>query len=815
MVRKFLKICGTACLFWGGTANVFSQSIGIFADTSLGPIKFAASDIQAALTKKSLTSKILPLTSLSSPVTEERVVIANANNTVVTGLLTAQGGTLPTDLGEQAYALITTNQGKKTIWVLGGDTNGAMYGGLQMSENITFDGFTGSYNTQESPAVLRRGIKLNLPLDKKSGTYGTESSSSQVNALRNAWDLSFWTTWFDVMARNRYNVISVWSNSPFTSMINMVDYPTVAIQNVTGRDTFTKTMSIDEKIVFWKQVMSYAKSRGFSFYLYDWNLWADNAVGKYGITDGAAGVTNPATVAYLRKCMSTLWETYPDLDGFGITQGEHMSDDDVANSKFLANTYGLGTVDFAKNNPNKKIRLIHRWHMADFTTIKANFAEVFKLPNISFEMEFKYSLAHMYSAALPERMGADDIGPLVAAGLKCNLTTRNDDFYIHNWGDPEFSRAYINGMINKGSWFVGFNMGSDGFSQTKTFFSKNSIAQGALNVQTQWYMYMLWGRLSYNPKTPDAVFKSTMANKYSGISSDLIFDAWKKSSRIFPIIGDLITGSLGRDDQWWPEGSQSKDAFLTIADFAGASPSSGSALASIAATASGQLGGKTSALVVADSIEKDAKSALTFNNGNTSSPNTELGLAVTNINAMSYLGIYYANKIRAATMSKTANKKVEAKDAMGMAYCWWMNYSNLMDANYTGMTLSRSKEVPNWHVHDPLVLKEYSDLGGTGTPSCKEIPTYISKPNLLPGSKIEIKSLRTNGLLFSIPEGGTVTITVNDISGKIVNQTTLLNANKGFNELVFNHKLGLGLHFVKVKTATASAVVKFNLFILH
>ena len=27
----------------------------------------------------------------------------------------------------------------------------------------------------------------------------------------------------------------------------------------------------------------------------------------------------------MRKCMTTLLETYPDLDGFGITQGEHMS----------------------------------------------------------------------------------------------------------------------------------------------------------------------------------------------------------------------------------------------------------------------------------------------------------------------------------------------------------------------------------------------------------------------------------------------------------------------------------------------------------
>ena len=47
----------------------------------------------------------------------------------------------------------------------------------------------------------------------------------------------------------------------------------------------------------------------------------DNADGKYGISEGAGKVTLQANIDYMRKSMTTLWETYPDLDGFGITQG--------------------------------------------------------------------------------------------------------------------------------------------------------------------------------------------------------------------------------------------------------------------------------------------------------------------------------------------------------------------------------------------------------------------------------------------------------------------------------------------------------------
>ena len=37
---------------------------------------------------------------------------------------------------------------------------GAMYGGLQIAENISFNGFSGNFNSEESPLLLNRGMKL-------------------------------------------------------------------------------------------------------------------------------------------------------------------------------------------------------------------------------------------------------------------------------------------------------------------------------------------------------------------------------------------------------------------------------------------------------------------------------------------------------------------------------------------------------------------------------------------------------------------------------------------------------------------------------
>jgi hypothetical protein len=694
----------------------------VFFDPGVAQIKFAAGDVKTALEKSEFTVEMLPLTSLTASYANKKLVIALASDTSVTAALAAQGGSKVTDLGEQAYGLRTTATAQKSYWALGGDVNGAMYGGLQIAENIKFNQFKGTYDSEESPAILKRGIKLNLPLDSNSATYDTMAkvSDSARRAIPNVWDMTFWTAWFDEMARNRYNVVSVWNNHPFTSMIKLADYPDVAIENVTGYNGYSKAMSIDEKIDFWRKVMAYAHSRGFEYYLVNWNLWTDGATGKYGITDDKqTATTNQVTIDYMHKCMTTLLETYPDLDGFGITQGEHMSGNKPDEAAFLAKTYGLGMAEYAKRHPERKLRFIHRWHMADFSEMKMNFAELMRLPNVTFDMSYKYSKAHMYATAVPGWMTDREQKALRDNRLKSWQTVRNDDFYFNQWGDPDFARAYIKGFPGQGDWFRGFLMGSDGFCPTRTFFSKNSVTQGLLEVQRQWYMVLLWGRLSYNPATPDAVFKNYLALKYPGVSAENLFAAWGKASRGLPKATELVHGEMKLDFQWWPEACQSHKGFITAADFANATPGKGSTLCSIAQSAAKECKGGKSSYELADEIEADAVSALATLNTMSAAPNTELGVAINNIQTLSYLTIYYAYKIRGATHLK-ANDKEKARNALGTAYCWWMKYSNLMNEMYTGMTMQRTEEIRDWHVHDKSVLKEYTDLGGVGIPSCEE-----------------------------------------------------------------------------------------------
>lgn len=696
------------------------ETIGLFYNPATPQHAFAAGDIQKALEAKNFTVEIKDLAALVGSYTGKKVVIALASNAQVTALLAAQGGSAAGSSVEQAYALRTTTTPQLSYWVLGGDDNGAMYGGLQIAENIKFHSLAGTYNKEESPAILKRGIKLNLPWDKNSGTYGKtngatfDGTSSQL-AIKDVWDMTFWTTWFDEMARNRYNTISLWSCHPFTSLVSVPGYEDCAIQNVTYYDGTVKIMSIEKKIVFWQQVMAYAHARGFEFYLFNWNIFTNGATGKHGITSNAS---NSSTITYMYKSMVKLLETYPDLDGFGITNGEKGSTED-----FLWNTYGKGMRDYAIANPQRKLKLIHRFHFTTFDEINNLFGTLRALPNVTLDLSFKWSQAHMYSNPTPGYFKSSDKDAILANNLKTWLTVRNDDMYYLTWGNPDFTREYVNGMVALGTIYEGFYMGSDGYNPTRTFFSKNSVTQGMLEVQRQEYMMKLWGRLSYNPNTPDEVFKNYLAVKYPTVSSTNLFNAWRNCSKGIQLTTELIQGTYSLDFHWYPEdcGSGNSTGFRTIANFGGANVAKGSKLCSIDKSANGNCGSSMSSYQLADYIENSSNEALSLISAMSADNNTELGVTLNNIKALSYLGLYYAEKIRGATYLK-ANNTPSAITAMRKAYCNWMSYVNIMDAMFTGMDNQRVDNLAHWHAFDANVLKEFNDLGGVGIPGMENNP---------------------------------------------------------------------------------------------
>ena len=140
-----------------------------------------------------------------------------------------------------------------------------------------------------------------------------------------------------------------------------------------GNVEVIKKMTIDEKIKFWREVMQYGKDRGIDFYWFTWNIFVWGTEGKYGLTEDG---NNAKTIAYFRASVRETVRTYPLLAGIGITAGENMNSRQGSfdHEAWLWQTYGEGIRDALKDQPDRKFRLIHRFHQ----TGQKNILDAFK-----------------------------------------------------------------------------------------------------------------------------------------------------------------------------------------------------------------------------------------------------------------------------------------------------------------------------------------------------------------------------------------------------------------------------------------------------
>lgn len=734
-------------LLLGFPAFSSAETVRLFFDSGSPQISFAAGDIKAALEKHNHTVQTAGLSTLKEGDSGKKIILAVATDNATAAMLVDQGGKAIPDLGAQAYALRTTASPELGYWVLGGDATGAMYGGLQIAENISDSGLQGAYDSEESPFLRNRGMKLNLPLDKRIPTYvGGWSSNSAKEAIPHVWDMEFWKTLIDQQARNRYNVLSIWVHHPFPALVKLPDYPKVCLPRIEGFDGFVKEWDHDQRVAFWRGVMRHAHDRGMKFYFFNWNIHLEHASDQYPNLTEDPG--NRTTIDYMSKSMRALLETYPDLDGFGITSGDGMDGTNEENTQWTWDVVGKAVLEYMKENPSRKFNLIHRGVKTNPETCDGIYAPIKSLSNVTFNMSAKYAMAHMYSTPTPRWTG--DIDSCHKLGLQTWLTFRNDDYFYLNWGDPKFVRDFMAGIPRVDTTVVGMYIGIDGYNPSRTYFHKHEVLNGQLEVERRWYMEMLWGRMSYNPRTSDDVLRRLLAARYPRVPTNDLFDAWSLASRSLPKVTELVMKKWSLDFHWYPEGCWSDPGrctgFRTIGGpdgFAGpTSVANGSDLADIAASAAGQTNGKKSSYTVADEMQADATKALALVNPLESGGDAHSEVAINNVKQMAYLSIYYAHKVRGATFNK-AGKIELAREQMGRAYCAWMIYSRSMEETYLPDSFRNLGIAPDWKYADAAVLKEYTDLGGEGIPECENMFTLATNA--------------TDGAIEIEPSGGVYT----------------------------------------------------------
>ncbi len=600
------------------------------------------------------------------------------------------------------------------IHVTGGDANGAMYGGLDVAEAIRLGTLTELRTGEHRPHIESRGIKFNITPDRRTPSYSDNSDSAQHN-IPEMWSLDFWHEYLDEMARQRFNVLTLWNLHPFPSLVKVPEFPDVALNDVWGQKPGTidyqfnmngnaqgqpfnlgnveviKKMTIDDKIAFWRDVMQYAKNRGIDIYWFTWNIYVWGTEGKYGLTEDG---NNAKTIAYFRASVREMVKTYPLLAGIGITAGENMNSrqGNFDHETWLWQTYGEGIRDALKTDPARKFRLIHRFHQ----TGQRNILNAFKDFPAQFDFSFKYSVAHMYSTAKP--MFIQDLLRLMEPRMRTWLTVRNDDIFTFRWGDPEYARQYISNIPGNDR-IAGFYMGPDGYNWGREFIDREPETPRQLVMKKQWYSFMLWGRLSFDPTLPDSLFERHLALRFPQVPAAKLYAAISHASKIIPQTTRFFWGDI--DIRWFPEACTQSTGFYTVRHFAeGASMPDAGVLnirqwrARLAKPA--PMEGMTP-LQVAEALHADADKAIEFVTElrPLQANNKELRQTLTDCEAMAHLGHYYAEKILAATdlalfdQNNNADQQIQAIHHLESALEHWKKYAATTTAQYLPQKLGR------------------------------------------------------------------------------------------------------------------------------
>ena len=468
-----------------------------------------------------------------------------------------------------------------------------MYAALELAEAARIDGHLGNVvDRQVNPFIAQRGIKFNIPLDARTPSYSDDSTSGQAN-IPEMWDMAFWTRFLDEMARHRYNVLSLWSLSPFPSLVKVPEYPKVALADVKrktgamfdatnqGRNMYdpswpletVRTMTIDEKIAFWRGVMQYARDRGIDVSVFTWNIFVYGTEGSgYGLT---VDPRNATTKDYVRRSTRALFNTYPLLTAIGITSGENMGDlDDAGKEQWMWETYGLGVKDAMADaaDPAEPVPSARPPHHADPSRPPGRSeGDRRDLQGAARQRPQRRRLhagvqlqvlagahAQLDRAAFIFQNGWYDSMP---AGKQTWLTVRNDDLYYLRWGDPGLRPRLLDAAAAAARRSPASCSAPTATRGAATSSARGRDAAPAGHREAVVLVHAL-GPAGLRAGDARTSASRRLSRRAFRRPVRLSSPAWPSTSKIVPLLNRFYWGYF--DFMWYPEASWSQAGFVGV-----------------------------------------------------------------------------------------------------------------------------------------------------------------------------------------------------------------------------------------------------------
>lgn len=437
--------------------------------------------------------------------------------------------------GESYLIWLKSTLDNKQIYVVvtGSDERGVMYGGLDVAEQLSFGNkFAAIKEKFSSPWLKVRAIKFNLPF--KETVY-----LSQQDVEQNQWFFTenYWERFLDMMVENRFNTLTLWSSHPFPLMIKLNKYPEAGYLN---------QQDIEANIQFFQKLFQMAKNRGIDTYIFTWNIHLPEYFAKrHGILP--SGDDSPLVRDYIKECVKTVLQTYPDLTGIGTCPGEAMGEKNSEETeKWIRDTYIAGIIESGRTPLPP---FWHRYHGTEPEPLERVIASEYRGPTlVTIKYNSEHMLSHPDSHFVNEKWFTQE-----PKHYQIIRHLRNDSVFILRWGDPHFVKKLL---ANCRSNSVGYMVGSEiDIPGPDLIHSANAEAhQGwEYKFEKQWFFWMLMGRLGYENDLSESLWKNHFYKHFRTSIGEILYQAMLQASKVAPLITCMHWG--GANGSWYPEGN--------------------------------------------------------------------------------------------------------------------------------------------------------------------------------------------------------------------------------------------------------------------
>jgi hypothetical protein len=412
--------------------------------------------------------------------------------------------------------------------VFGGDLRGIMYGLLEAAEQIRTTGHVSS--AEGCPATPMRGVRLFV-------------NSDEVEKERTK---EYWLAYIEMLARNRFNRLNLvfahqtdYMAPPYPFWISLREFPGIRARNLTPERQ-------NHNLEMLRYVSQTAADHGIEFTL---GIWEHNV--QPGMKPSVDGITRDNIGPYSYAALKTVLAECPAIRSVQMrTNGESG----IPNDQQVE--FYRDFVFRAIKDAGHLVRLdVRGWAMNPGLMTAA------KSAGVPLRMSSKY--------------WAEDIGrPYQPAEtwpgysyLNLLEKPRPYEFYWELWGlgshrlllsgDPEFVKRAVPTltMSDTQGFEIDPPLAQKGFgnapgawgvfapAQTDRIFWKHEF-------ERYWMFYLLWGRLSYEPESPDRIWMDELQRRF-GPAAPEVLNAYHAASNV---VNEIVAAHLADPNMYiWPE----------------------------------------------------------------------------------------------------------------------------------------------------------------------------------------------------------------------------------------------------------------------